>query len=161
MNDLTNLQDIVEQLADQVEFMQKEIDGVRKEHSHTPVRIKNKVNTGNLTSSMTPSTMLFSDLKNRKVLEPEELESRAHASRNLSFENSRFRDSPVTEKVRESLFSRSRLSRYLAENPSLKDREYIEIENERLHRERELPGKLVRKLHTADVPEKSNLLLIL
>ncbi|CAI2387012.1 unnamed protein product [Moneuplotes crassus] len=154
MNDLTNLQDIVEQLADQVEYMQKEIEGVRKEHSHTPVRIKNKVNTGNLTSSMTPSTMLFSDLKNRKVLEPEELESRAHASRNLSFENSRFRDSPVTEKVRESLFSRSRLSRYLAENPSLKDREYIEIENERFHRERELPGKLVRKLHTADVPEK-------
>ncbi len=160
LNELTNVQDFVEQLADQVDYIQKEVEGVRKENTYTPVRINNKVRAENLTSSMTPSTMLFSDLKGRRPIDPDESINRVEATRNLSFENNKFDRSPVTDKVRESLFARSRLSKYLAENPSLRDREYIEIEDERLHREKELPSRLTRNLRVSDEPEKSKLYLI-
>jgi len=74
MNELTGLQDIVEQLANQADLMQKEIEGVRNENSHTPIRLKNKIGTESLTSSMVPSTMLFSNLKNQVNYDNEEID---------------------------------------------------------------------------------------
>lgn len=74
MNELTGLQDIVEQLANQTDLMQKEIEGVRNENSHTPIRLKNKIGTESLTSSMVPSTMLFSNLKNQVNYDNEEID---------------------------------------------------------------------------------------
>ena len=55
--------------------------------------------------------------------------------------------------MRESLFTRSRLSKYLAEDVNTKDRKYIEIDDEIYHRENELPNKLARNsehLHQSD-----------
>ncbi|CAI2387467.1 unnamed protein product [Moneuplotes crassus] len=103
INELTNLQDIVEHLSNQVEYQQREIDGVRKENSHGPVKIKNRVGTDALSSSMSPATMLFSDLKNKR--HPESDETLA-----------KYTDTPLTTKFREKLLSRSRI-----ENPNLRD----------------------------------------
>lgn len=146
VNELIVLQDVVEQIADQVEFMQKEIEGVRREHGHTPVRMKNKVAADNLTSSMTPSTMLFSDLKNRRSTFniDEEIGMRPKrgglkkgegpSSKNISFDLSDRRASPMTDKVRESLFTKSRLTRHLADMPPDRQRDYIQIDNENWHK---------------------------
>lgn len=149
INELVVLQDVVEQLADRVEYLQKELDGIRNVQDHTPVRMKNKVGAENLTSSMTPSTMLLSDLKNRKTyyIDEEEIRSKPKGrnnfeGRNISFDDYDHRSSPMTDKVRESLFTRSRLSKYLADDYVNRDREYIQINNEPLHKDRDLARRL-------------------
>ena len=138
MNELTNLQDIVEQLADQLEYTKKQIDGVRHERNHTPVRLQGKVGAENLTSSMTPSTMLFSDLKNRKNIHPDDLDRATIKNLSLDYSN----HSPMTSKVRDSLFTRSRLSKYLADKVDARDRDYLEINDRNYHRDDELPAHL-------------------
>lgn len=149
INELVGIQDVVEQLADRVEYLQKDLDGIRNVQDHTPVRMRNKVGAENLTSSMTPSTMLLSDLKNRKTyyIDEEEIRSKQKGrgnfeGRNISFDDYDHRNSPMTDKVRESLFTRSRLSKYLADDYVNRDREYIQINNETLHKDRDLARKL-------------------
>jgi hypothetical protein len=150
INEVLGLQDIVEQIAGKLQHLQLDIDGVRDIKNHSPVIIKNKVGSGNMTSAMTPSTMLFSDLKNRRTYEIDEgyesgLKIRhrnVSGGRSISFENLDRRGSPTTDRVRESLFTRSRLSKYLANDYVNRDREYIQIENENVHRHRDLARRL-------------------
>ena len=65
LNNLTGFQDIIEQLANQVDHLQQEVDGI-KNNKATPIKIANKVGNENITSSMTPTTTL----NKRLVLKP-------------------------------------------------------------------------------------------
>ena len=150
INELTALQDLVEQLADQVQFVQKQVEGVRHEHNRSPLRIENRVGMENVKSSMTPSTMLFSDLKNRRSASPAD---------NISIDLAHH--SPMTDKVRQSLFAGSRLSKYLADRVGQRDRDFIEIDNKSLHRDKDLANRLFgSRASNFDDLETSNLIII-
>ena len=78
------------------------------------------------------------------------------SGKNLSFDLSNRGESPVTDKIRESLFTKSKLSRHLADPYSTKERDYIQIDNERLHRSK-LPDKL--RGDQEETPEKGKFYL--
>jgi len=157
INEVIVLQDVVEQLADQVDYMQKEIDGVRKIRNHTPIKMENKVASDNLTSSMTPNTILLSDLKNRqteytdttyKTIGRDNLRGR-----NLIHELTEKRSNPSSTNLRESLLTKSRLSRHLVEEGPERKRDYIQIGNDNMHTDN-LPNRLREDSPNDGKPEK-------
>jgi hypothetical protein len=157
INELIVLQDVVEQLADQVDYMQKEIDGVRKIRDHTPVKMNNKVGIDNLTSSMSPNTVLATDMKNRqtsytdttyKTMGRDNLRGR-----NLLQDLVDKKSSPSSRDIRESLLLKSRLSRHLQDKTPDKKRDYIQIGAEEFHKS-DLPNKLRDDSPGDGVPKK-------
>ena len=164
LNNLTGFQDIIEQLANQVDHLQQEVDGI-KNNKATPIKIANKVGNENITSSMTPTTTLFSDIKSRLenpagAEETTDLERAPRTvkkddlkGRNILSEFSDKKSKPVVDKIRESYFGKSILARHLADNSNQKNREFIQIDNDIVKRE-DLKNKLKGDDYDSTSPQK-------
>ena len=66
INSLIALQDVVEHLANKLNQVEQEIEGVRFERKVSPIKITNKVAADNVVSSMSQLTKLYLDNKNKK-----------------------------------------------------------------------------------------------
>lgn len=154
VNELIDLQDVVEQLADKIEFLEKQLEGIRRENDHTPVKMINKVSAEELRSSMTPSTNLYTSaarmIRNtitideelgRSSAAPDERYRRDRVNKNISFDLNDQTNTPTTDKVRESYLVRSRLARHLVDDQAPRQRGYIQIENDQVRKD-EVANKL-------------------
>ena len=146
--------DVVEQLADKIEYLEKQMDSIRRERDHTPIKMVNKIPPENMKSSMTPNTHLLSDMANRRtnISIDDEIgrstdepirrnKNKDQTIKNLSYELTDNITSPNTDKVRESYMIKSRLARHLVDDHNPRKRDFIEIDKDRVHKD-DVPYKL-------------------
>jgi hypothetical protein len=126
--------------------LEKQLESIRREHDHTPVKMVNKVHQENMMSSMTPTTHLFSDTAGRKTnitvdddlarasANPYDRHRKDKVARNISFELDNRMDDTATDRVRESYLVKSRLSRHLVDEYNPRQRDFIQIDQDKVHK---------------------------
>ena len=145
LSNLVSLQDTVEQLANQIDHIQQEVDSM-KNIKATPIKMSNKVGADNITSSMTPTTSLFTEIKNRLENKnfAEDTDDLQRATRTINRDEIKGRNimqdfsdknNPSIDRVRESYFVKSKLARHLADDYGQRNREFIKIDKDIVHRD--------------------------
>ena len=163
INNLIAIQDVVEHLANKMNQIEQEVEGVRFERKVSPIKITNKVPADNITSSMAPTTKLMTDLKGRKsntVTFDENVNSnkslrndgnRRSPSGDLSERRDKFQSPDA--KARDSNPARTSFGRLYTDSIGAKNTDYVKIDDEIVHKD-DLKYKLRGDDKNASTPNK-------
>lgn len=141
INSLIALQDVVEHLANKLNQVEQEIEGVRFERKVSPIKITNKVAADNVVSSMSQLTKLYSDNKNKKgntitfdesVNIPTNIRNKSPST---DFQNKNDKFSSPDIKVRDGNPTRATFGRMYTDEYGLRNADYVKIEDDIVHKD--------------------------